>query len=286
MAGKWIPNEQTLGACMENVTVKLFKFNRCAYRCHFLCSFWFCCSGWFQIGWFHWTSHWKSTKIHFESLQSSKWQNKNKNTHPNVKDSLKDELLGKDGVLSLPWVCLGHLNTVQVDVTVGIGEILGWQLVGLLHVQHQAAHLRKHKHTYVGLSWAHTKLYLLYPIICIILEHPMHDSWQIIVQIVISPLHQDCLLYLFTYCWTWSPTAFHGLHKHTRWCHTHLSEPLVGGLLSGFPQVTAEGLKAFHPVLQIQSEHLKNVSCHQFLRTDDNSKMKNDISLWHIQIHY
>lgn len=94
----------------------------------------------------------RAEKYIFENLQSSKRQNKNKNTHPNVKDSLKDELLGKDGVLSLPRVCLGHLNTVQVDVTVGIGEILGWQLVGLLHVQHQAAHLRKHKHTYVEMS--------------------------------------------------------------------------------------------------------------------------------------
>lgn len=58
-------------------------------------------------------------------------------------DSLKDELLSEDGVLSLPWVRLGHLDTVQVDVTVGVGEILHWQLVGLLHIQHQAAHLRE-----------------------------------------------------------------------------------------------------------------------------------------------
>lgn len=109
----------------------------------------------------------KSLKEHKNTFWKSARNNnkkKNKNTHPNVKDSLKDELLGEDGVLSLPRVCLGHLNTVQVDVTVGIGEILGWQLVSLLHVQHQAAHLRKHKHTYIhtyiGMSWAHTKLYL------------------------------------------------------------------------------------------------------------------------------
>lgn len=59
-----------------------------------------------------------------------------------VTDSLKDEFLCENGVLALPGVRLGHLDTVQVDVTVGIGEILDWQLVGLLHVQHQAAHLR------------------------------------------------------------------------------------------------------------------------------------------------
>lgn len=57
-------------------------------------------------------------------------------------DSLKDEFLGENGVLALPWVRLGYLDTVQVDVTVGIGKILDWQLVGLLHIQHQAAHLR------------------------------------------------------------------------------------------------------------------------------------------------
>lgn len=56
-------------------------------------------------------------------------------------DSLEDELLGEHGVLALPGVRLGHLDTVQVDVTVGAGEILDRQLVGLLHVQHQAAHL-------------------------------------------------------------------------------------------------------------------------------------------------
>lgn len=59
-------------------------------------------------------------------------------------DSLEDELLGEDGVLALPRVRLGHLDAVQVDVTVGAGEILGWQLVGLLHIQHQAAHLQHH----------------------------------------------------------------------------------------------------------------------------------------------
>lgn len=57
-------------------------------------------------------------------------------------DSLKDEFLGENGVLALPGVRLGHLDTVQVDVTVGTGKILDWQLVGLLHIQHQAAHLR------------------------------------------------------------------------------------------------------------------------------------------------
>lgn len=60
-----------------------------------------------------------------------------------VTDSLKDELFGEDGVLSLPRVCLSHLDTVQVDITIGIGKILHWQLVGLLHIQHQAANLRE-----------------------------------------------------------------------------------------------------------------------------------------------
>lgn len=60
-----------------------------------------------------------------------------------VTDSLKDELLSEDGVLSLPRVCLSHLDTVQVDVTVGIGKILHWKLVGLLHIQHQAANLKE-----------------------------------------------------------------------------------------------------------------------------------------------
>lgn len=62
-------------------------------------------------------------------------------TNPGVRDSLEDEFLGEDRVLALPGVRLGHLDTVQVDVTVGVGEILDRQLVGLLHVQHQAAHL-------------------------------------------------------------------------------------------------------------------------------------------------
>lgn len=70
-----------------------------------------------------------------------------------VTDSLKDELLCEDGVLPLPRVCFGHLDAVQVDVTVGIGEILHWQLVGLLHVQHQAAHLREEN---VSAQQAHT----------------------------------------------------------------------------------------------------------------------------------
>ena len=60
-----------------------------------------------------------------------------------VIDSLKDKLLCEDWVLPLPRVCFSHLDAVQVDVTVGVGEILHWQLVGLLHIQHQAAHLRE-----------------------------------------------------------------------------------------------------------------------------------------------
>lgn len=59
--------------------------------------------------------------------------------------SLKVKLLGEDGVLPLPRVRLGHLHTVQVDVAVRAGEILDGQLVGLLNVQHQAAHLRRQK---------------------------------------------------------------------------------------------------------------------------------------------
>lgn len=61
-------------------------------------------------------------------------------------DSLEDELLGEDGVLPLPRVSPGHLHTVQVDVAVGAGEILDGQLVGLLHVQHQAADLATQKY--------------------------------------------------------------------------------------------------------------------------------------------
>ena len=55
--------------------------------------------------------------------------------------SLEDELLREDGVLTLPGVCLGHLHAVKVDVTVGLVEVLHGQLVGLLHVQDQTAHL-------------------------------------------------------------------------------------------------------------------------------------------------
>lgn len=39
---------------------------------------------------------------------------------------------------------LGHLHTVQVDVAVGVGEVLHRQLMGLLHVQDQTAHLMGH----------------------------------------------------------------------------------------------------------------------------------------------
>lgn len=53
-----------------------------------------------------------------------------------MRDSLKDELLSEDRILSLSRVRLSHLDTVQVDVTVRVGEILHWQLVGLLHIQH------------------------------------------------------------------------------------------------------------------------------------------------------
>lgn len=56
-------------------------------------------------------------------------------------DSLEDELLGEHGVLTLPRVSPGHLHAVQVDVAVRAGEILDGQLMGLLHVQHQAADL-------------------------------------------------------------------------------------------------------------------------------------------------
>ena len=49
---------------------------------------------------------------------------------------LKNELLSEDGVLPLPWVRLSHLDTVQVDVTVGVCEILRRQLVSLLNIQH------------------------------------------------------------------------------------------------------------------------------------------------------
>lgn len=57
-------------------------------------------------------------------------------------DSLKYELLSENRVLPLPVVRLSHLDTVQVDVAVWAVEILHWQFVGLLHIQHQAAYLR------------------------------------------------------------------------------------------------------------------------------------------------
>lgn len=70
-----------------------------------------------------------------------------------VTDSLEDEFLGENRVLALPGVRLGHLDTVQVDVTVGTGEILDWQLVGLLHIQHQAAHLRVEQDKQCTVYW-------------------------------------------------------------------------------------------------------------------------------------
>lgn len=76
------------------------------------------------------------------NMFSIQLRRKNRKRSPSsVTDSLKDEFLSKNGVLALPRVRLGHLDTVQVDVTVGIGKILDWQLVSLLHIQHQAAHL-------------------------------------------------------------------------------------------------------------------------------------------------
>lgn len=69
------------------------------------------------------------------------------NETPNEeKDLLKDELLSENRVLSLPWVRFSNLDTVQVDVTVGISEVLHRQLVGLLHIKHQAAHLKEHQY--------------------------------------------------------------------------------------------------------------------------------------------
>lgn len=58
---------------------------------------------------------------------------------------LKNELFSEDGILPLPRVRLSHLDAVQVDVTVGVGEILHRQLVGLLNIQHQAAHLEQYE---------------------------------------------------------------------------------------------------------------------------------------------
>ena len=51
-------------------------------------------------------------------------------------DSLEDELLGEDGVLALSGVGLGHLDAVQVDVAVGVGEVFDGEFVGLFHIQH------------------------------------------------------------------------------------------------------------------------------------------------------
>lgn len=62
---------------------------------------------------------------------------------PKKGGALKNELLCEDGVRPLPWVRFGHLDVVQVDVTVRVGEILHRQLMGLLHIEHQAAHLRQ-----------------------------------------------------------------------------------------------------------------------------------------------
>lgn len=70
-----------------------------------------------------------------------------------VTDLLEDEFLSENGVLALPGVRLGHLDTIQVDVTVGTGEILDWQLVGLLHIQHQAAHLRVEQDKQCPVYW-------------------------------------------------------------------------------------------------------------------------------------
>lgn len=67
------------------------------------------------------------------------------------KHLLKVEFLSEDRILSFSWVCLSNLDTVQVDITVGIGEILDGQLVGLLYIEHQTAHLRENsaKKTYM-----------------------------------------------------------------------------------------------------------------------------------------
>ena len=48
--------------------------------------------------------------------------------------SLKDEFFCEDRILPFPWVCLSNLDAVKVDVTEGVGEMLHWQLVGLLHI--------------------------------------------------------------------------------------------------------------------------------------------------------
>lgn len=39
---------------------------------------------------------------------------------------LKNEFLSEDGILALPRVRLSNLDVVQVDVTVGVGEMLHW----------------------------------------------------------------------------------------------------------------------------------------------------------------
>lgn len=61
---------------------------------------------------------------------------------------LEVELLGEDGILPFSWMRLGNLDVVQVDVAVRVGKILHRQLVGLLHIQHQAAHLRQKSSTH------------------------------------------------------------------------------------------------------------------------------------------
>lgn len=57
--------------------------------------------------------------------------------------SLKDELLCEDRVLTLPWVSLGYLYAVQVDVAVRVGEILVGKFMRLFHVKDQAANLQE-----------------------------------------------------------------------------------------------------------------------------------------------
>lgn len=46
-------------------TVFIWKRRTHTYRCRFLCSFWFCCSGWSQTCWFHPTGRWNDKCIFY-----------------------------------------------------------------------------------------------------------------------------------------------------------------------------------------------------------------------------
>lgn len=160
-----------------------------------------------------------------------------------VADILKDKLFSEDGILSLSGMRLSHLHAVQVDVTVGVGEVLHRQLVGLLHIQHQAAHL--------GNKWKiHLKTtdHLVTTVTCPKMAQQQQQqvyickilsSWlncpffkwqagQIRDTLVLTRV--DCFLLIIAIC---PPVFTSSTQKHMG--QTYLSKPLVRRGLSGFP---------------------------------------------------